>query len=191
MTVPTRQQVDLEFNKQKQAGVNELEKIVNEKWSTLAKKSWKDLGKDAVKAIVTKGAGQVPVVGGGLSWLLDQALTEEPPGQPVAKALTQLAVVREFHAAVLKMLAHGTSVKWNWQTAVRHVAVMDLAVQEAKKQVAAARQAIDRIEHILSVNYHDVAVDRLLERIFEKETPAMELTSLPRPAPLKPLAARR
>jgi hypothetical protein len=183
--------VDLEFNRQKEAGVNLLEKVVNEKWSALAKKSWKDLGKDAFKAIVIKGAGEVPVVGGGVSWLLDQALTEEPPGQQVGKALTQLAVVREFHAAVLKMLTHGAKVAWNWQTAVRHLAVMDLAVTEAKKQVTAARQALDKIEHILSVNYHDVAVNNLLERIFEKDKPAIEMTSPVRPAPLKPLAARR
>ena len=105
--MPTRQQIELEFDHQKRGGQSALEKVVNAKWSEVAQKPWKDLGKDALKFILSKGAGQVPVVGGGISWLLDQALTEDPPGQPIGNALAQLAVVREFHAAILKMLAGG------------------------------------------------------------------------------------
>jgi hypothetical protein len=186
--VATRQQVEQEFNGQKLQGMSELEKKVNAKLCELAQKPWKDLGKEALKLALTKGAGQVPVVGGGIAWVLEQALTDEPPGQPIANALTQLAVVREFHAAVLKMLKPGGGVAWNWKTAVRHLAILELAVEEARKQLTKTQQAIDRIEHILSTHYHATAVNNLLEKIVEKERPEIELTSFPSRAPLKPLS---
>jgi hypothetical protein len=187
-TVPTRQQIELEFDQQQRVGQSALEKLVNAKWSEVAQKPWKSLGKDALKFLLTKGAGQVPVVGGGIAWVLDQALTEDPPGKPIGNALAQLAVLREFHAGLRKMLAGGPGAASNWQIQVRHLAIMALAVQEANKQLAQARRSIERIENILSANYHESAFRNLLDKIVEEATPAIELTEFPRLASLKPLA---
>jgi hypothetical protein len=163
--------------------------LVNEKLSVLAQKKWSEIGKEAVTAALKQGAGHVPFAGGAIKWGLDQVLTDRPPGQPITDALIQLAVVREFHAKVWDATRDGVGTPAGWTGALGDLGVLALAVEEAKKQVAEARQAVERIETILSANYNEAAIEALLERVADKATPAVEMTTLrPRVAPFKPLA---